>query len=70
MEKNLLSSLIRLKLEMLDVIMDALPEHIQSRAGKIHRELIEAIHQVTGEYLAEEKAGKDEQNTVQKVDIQ
>jgi len=70
MERNLLSNLIRLKLEALDVVVDALPEPIKAQAIRSHRELIEVVHQVTGEYLTEEKAGKDEQNTVQKVNIQ
>lgn len=70
MEKNLLSNLLRLKLEALDIFAEALPEPLKARAVENHRELIEAVHRVTGEYLAEGKAGKNRPKTVQKVNIQ
>lgn len=69
-KKNLLASILRLKLEALDLAGELLPQPIKTKTAKCQRELIQILHQVTGEYLAEEKAEAGDTGALKKVEIQ
>jgi hypothetical protein len=69
MEKSLIISLLRLKLEALDLVVDSLPEPVKTQAADNSRELIEMVHRLTGEYLTREKADISSKNTLKNVDI-
>jgi hypothetical protein len=69
MERSLMDRIIALKLEALNLIVHSLPEPLRDQAARNVRELIEAVHSMTGEYLAREGRA-EEKNVLRRVDIQ
>ena len=69
MERSLINRIIALKLEALYLIVHSLPEPLRDQAARNVRELIEAVHSMTGEYLAREER-TEEENVLRRVDIQ
>lgn len=70
MNRGLLANVFRLKLEVLGLVAELLPEPVKDNAVKYKQELLQVVHQVTGEYLAEERADSAKQGVTQKVEIQ
>ncbi len=69
MNKQLLTKLFKLKLEAMGLMTELLTGTVQNKALKCHRELIEVVHQATGEYLAEERTASPAKGELQKVEI-
>lgn len=69
MERSPVDRIIALKLEALNLIVHSLPEPLREQVARNVRELIEAVHSMTGEYLAREGRA-EEKNVLRRVDIQ
>ena len=70
MNHQVLKDLFKIKLEILKTGTELMPDPIKEKAQEFHKELLEVIHEVTGEYLKDQPAKQTQANKLQKVDIQ
>ncbi len=71
MNRRILKDVMKLKLTTIDKILDSIPGGANNPIVKVHRDFIEVIHEVTGDFIkdrdsaAKEDAGKG----VKKIEI-
>ncbi len=70
MNVEVLSKLWKLKLEALELMTELLPEPVRDKAEKHQRDLVQLLHQITGDFLKKEQVNLDEGSAARKVEIQ